>query len=566
MAASGSFQRSLVNGHYVWKVEWSITQSVSNNATTPTANIYLINDYAISVKATSGHSLTINGVKYAFSSPAISTKGTHLIATIKGNPITHNADGTKSVNMSLNYKVDANLSGTYYGTITASGTAVFNTIARATAPTLGASSAYIGDNVTITLNRASSNFTHNLQAKFGSGSLQQTKAIGTNIASSVTWKIPDAFLNAVPNSTSGTCTIECYTYNNGTYIGMKTVTLTLKVKDDVKPTVAFTVTEANNAVSGKGFTDFIQSLSKLLIKSTAAEAGGSTIKAYSVTAAGTTYSGSTVTTNTLAVSGDITVTVKVTDSRGRTGTASKPINVKAYARPKISAYSVRRCNADGTSNDAGEYCKVTVSASAANIAGNILTVDLDAIESGQSSGTSFTLSNTGISYSGSKVVPNINPNKSYSFKLTAKDAFYPTPKTIPISSAVTIIHIKSNEKGVGIGKVCESDAFEIGYETKFYKNVSVRKSNGEFTALPKIAAGTISITPTAANTPTAVSILFPAGLFTAAPTVTVTPHSSAPGTAVLGVGVNNRTAEGCDIILTRTNTVATTVSWQAIQP
>lgn len=566
MAASGSFQRSLVNGHYVWKVEWSTTQSVSNNATTPTANIYLINDYAISVKATSGHSLTINGVKYAFSSPAISTKGTHLIATIKGNPIIHNADGTKSVNMSLNYKVDANLSGIYYGTITASGTAVFNTIARATAPTLGASSAYIGENITITLNRASSNFTHNLQAKFGSGSLQQTKAIGTNIASSVTWKIPDAFLNAVPNSTSGTCTIECYTYNNGTYIGMKTVTLTLKVKDSVKPSVSLTVAEANSAVSGKGFTDFIQSLSKLLIKSTAVEAGGSTIKAYSVTAAGTTYSGSTVTTNTLAVSGDVTVTVKVTDSRGRTGTASKPINVKAYARPKISAYSVRRCNADGTSNDAGEYCKATVSASAANIAGNILTVDLDVIESGQSSGTSFTLSNTGISYSGSKVVPNINPNKSYSFGLTAKDAFYPTPKTIPISSAVTIMHIKSNEKGVGIGKVCESDAFEVGFPSRFYKDVYIQNSNGVFFKIPRIACGRETITPSAANTPTAVTITFPEGLFTSAPTVTVTPHSSGPGTTVLGVGIAETSAAGCKIYLTRTNTTATTVSWQAIQP
>ncbi len=324
---------------------------------------------------------------------------------------------------------------------------------------------------------------------------------------------------------------------------MKRVTLTLKVKDSVKPTVSFTVAEANSAVSGKGFTDFIQSLSKLLIKSTAAEAGGSTIKAYSVTAAGTTYSGSTVTTNTLAVSGDITVTVKVTDSRGRTGSVSKSIQVKAYSRPKISSFSVRRCNADGTSNDAGEYCKVTVSASVSEITGNTLTLGLNIIESGQSSGTDIALSNTGSSYSGSKVVPNINPNKSYSFTVMATDAFYSTPKTIPISSAVTIVHVKSNEKGIGIGKVCESDAFEVGYDAKFYKNVLVRKSNGEFTALPKIAAGTIS----------------------AAPTVTVTPHSSAPGTAVLGVGVNNRTAEGCDIILTRTNTVVTTVSWQAIQ-
>lgn len=346
---------------------------------------------------------------------------------------------------------------------------------------------------------------------------------------------------------------------------MKTVTLTLKVKDSVKPTVSFVVTEANSAVSGKGFLDFIQSLSKLLIKSTGKGVGGSTIKSYSVTAAGTTYSGSSVTTNTLAASGDMTVTVKVTDSRGRTGSVSKSIQVKAYSRPKISSFSVRRCNADGTSNDAGEYCKVTVSASVSKITGNTLTLGLNIVESGQSSGTDIALSNTGSSYSGSKVVPNINPKKSYSFTVTATDAFYSTPKTIPISSAATIVHVKSNEKGIGIGKVCESDAFEVGYVSRFYKDVYLQTANGVFFKIPPIACGKVLITPTAANTPTSVSITFPKGLFTATPTVTVTPHTSLPGTAVLGVGIANPTKDGCEIYLTRAGTSATTVSWQAIQ-
>ena len=41
MALSGSFEKSLVSGHYVIRVEWSATQSVVNNTTTPTAKIYL---------------------------------------------------------------------------------------------------------------------------------------------------------------------------------------------------------------------------------------------------------------------------------------------------------------------------------------------------------------------------------------------------------------------------------------------------------------------------------------------------------------------------------------------
>lgn len=561
MATTGSFQKSLASGHYVLKVEWSITQSVSNNTSTPTAKVYLINDYAISVRATSGHSLTINGVKYSFSSPAISSKGTHLIATINGNVITHNSDGTKSVNMSLSYKMDASLSGTYYGTVTASGTAIFNTIARATAPILSANSAYIGDSITITMSRASSSFTHTLTAKFGSKSV----TIGTGLGTSNTWTVPTDFLTAIPNTTSGTCTITCTTYNGSTAIGSKTVALTLKVKDTVKPTVTFTVAEANSAVSGKGFTDFIQFLSKLLITSTGTGAGGSTIKSYSVTVAGTTYSGSSVTTNTLATSGDITITVKVTDSRGRTGSASKTINVKAYARPKISSFSVRRCNADGTSNDKGEYSKVTASASATSIAGNTLTLKLNVVENGQSTGTTTTLSNTGVTYSGSKIVSNITASKTYKFTITATDAFYSTSKTIPISTAATIIHIGADGKKVGILKSCEGNGFEVGADSKFFGNVYIQNSSGVFFKIPKITAGRVTITPTAENAITKASIEFPDGLFTAAPLVLVTPYTTYPGTRVAGVSVYDVTKNGCDIYMKRATISATYVSWIAIE-
>ena len=563
MATSGSFQKSLASGHYILKVEWSITQSVSNNTSTPTAKIYLINDYSISVRATSGHSLTINGVKYSFSSSAISSKGTHLIATINGNAITHNSDGTKSVNLSLSYKMDASLSGTYYGTVTASGTATFNTIARATTPTLSASSAYIGDNITITMNRASSSFTHTLVAKLGS----QSVTIGTGLGTSRSWAIPTSLLTAIPNATSGTCTITCTTYNGSTSIGSKTVSLTLKVKDTVKPTVTFTVAEANNTVSGKGFTDFIQSLSKLLIKSTGKGAGGSTIKSYSVTAAGTTYSGSSVTTNTLASSGDITVTVKVTDSRGRTGSASQSINIKAYSKPKLSSFSVRRCNADGTSNDEGSYCKVTVSASVSAITGNVLTLDLDVAESRQSSGTTITLSNTGVSFNGSKIVSNINPDKSYVFAVTATDAFYPVTKAIPISTGATSIYVSADGTKVGIGKKCESSGFEVGFISRFYKDVYIQNTNGVFCKIPKTIGGRVLVKPTEANKPTKVSITFPEGLFTpnTTPFVVATPHSTSPGTLVQGVSVYNVTASGCDIYLTRSTIADTYVSWMAME-
>lgn len=84
-------------------------------------------------------------------------------------------------------------------------------------------------------------------------------------------------------------------------------------------------------------------------------------------------------------------------------------------------------------------------------------------------------------------------------------------------------------------------------------------------ALPRIATGTASITPTAANTPTSVAVTFPAGRFTATPIVVAIPHTSAPGTQVTGVGISGRSASGCTIYGTRTNTTGFEVGWIAIQ-
>lgn len=84
-------------------------------------------------------------------------------------------------------------------------------------------------------------------------------------------------------------------------------------------------------------------------------------------------------------------------------------------------------------------------------------------------------------------------------------------------------------------------------------------------AAPVIATGTVSIVPTAANTPTYADVSFPAGRFTAAPVVQVTASTGAPGTLVTGVGVVDVTTTGCRIYLTRTNTSSTGVYWTAIR-
>jgi hypothetical protein len=80
-----------------------------------------------------------------------------------------------------------------------------------------------------------------------------------------------------------------------------------------------------------------------------------------------------------------------------------------------------------------------------------------------------------------------------------------------------------------------------------------------------IYTGTVSITPSAPNTPSSVVVTWPAGRFTKAPVVQVTAGTGVPGTQVTGVGVTDITTTSCTVWLTRTNTTGTGVQITAIQ-
>ncbi|MER6531148.1 hypothetical protein [Streptomyces sp. NPDC001508] len=82
--------------------------------------------------------------------------------------------------------------------------------------------------------------------------------------------------------------------------------------------------------------------------------------------------------------------------------------------------------------------------------------------------------------------------------------------------------------------------------------------------LPRsMAWGTVSITPSAANTPTSSTIT---GLTVRGSTFIglATPVTTAPGTVVTGVSAINASSTGVTIWLTRTTTVATSVNWIVI--
>lgn len=79
-----------------------------------------------------------------------------------------------------------------------------------------------------------------------------------------------------------------------------------------------------------------------------------------------------------------------------------------------------------------------------------------------------------------------------------------------------------------------------------------------------IRAGRVSITPSAANTPTSATVTglgIPAAV---TPRATATASTAVPGTQVTGVGISALTNTSMTIWLTRTNTTTTNIDWIAI--
>lgn len=471
MAASGTIQEAIRTG-YRLQIAWSVgSQSVANNTSSVTAKVQLVStgsSYTINSSASKSGSLTINGTKYTFSfSAALSGNQTKTLYT-KTVTIGHAADGKKTCAFSATCGINVTLGGTYYGNVTASGSGTFDTIPRATTPTLSASSVNMGASITINMPRASSSFDHTLTYKFGNAS----GTIGSGLGTSKAWTVPLTLANQIPSGTSGTCTITCKTYNGSTMIGTKTVSFKANIPAAVVPSIsAVAMAETVPGIAAQ-FGAYVQGKSKVKITITAAGAYGSTIKAYKTTVDGKSYSGAAPTTGTLP-SGTKAVTITVTDSRGRTATTTKTLSVIAYSAPTIKGLSPVRALEDGTANYDGQHGKIGFAYAVATVGSkntSKYTLEYKARASTDwiqlRAGTGYTLSTSIITGAVFSV------DSAYDVRLSVTDYFTTTRKTVEIPTAFTLLDFHTSGRGVAFGKVSEvADGMEIGLDMSIYKNV-----------------------------------------------------------------------------------------------
>lgn len=473
------------NGHY--HLYMTITQNkrdASTNQSNVTVKMYAQSDsnsYGAYNLDSSGNTvkMTVNGKQVVNKTMAMDfrSKATVQLASWTG-AISHGSDGSKKLDCSGSFSISGSsyLSG---GSISCS--IQLESIPRATKPTLSSSSATLGNAVTINISPAVSSWTHNIYYRIGTGSWTR---FATGVKANYSWTVPLSIANSYPSSTNGTITIGLNTYNGSTQIGgTQTVNLNISIPASIVPSVSFvSVAETTGGLSSYGY---VQYKSKLKIVASVSGSYSSSIKSYNYYIGSQSYS-SLDNTYTMGEevrdSGNVTVTVEVTDSRGRTAKNTASISVLPYSIPQIWQMDCTRCgDASGSYNTNGGFLKVTMGFSIAALNNkNGASYKLEYSLLGANSWSTLASGST-YNYSDSYVSSSaiLNSANSYNIRLTVSDNFTNTVFVRDVGTVTTLMSYIVKKFAFAIGKAAEkSNTFEVALETVFNRYASFMSGVG----------------------------------------------------------------------------------------
>ena len=323
---------------------------------------------------------------------------------------------------------------------------------------MASSSVAAGSAAKLNITAYNSAYSHRVTWKFGTYSNVQTIAAGVSSAS---YTIPLNWLKAIPNAASGTAIATLETLDtSGNVLGTSSYNFTVTVPAGVTPnleSVTVAPVNSNSVLAGWNAYAYGKSQAKITING-ASGAYGSTIKSYSITTDPSVGSAnaSSLTTGTLYKAGTVTVTAKVTDSRGRTATRSATFSISAYAAPVISGVTLYRCKSDGTRDDAAGTCAyVKANFSCSAIGSNKVSVQAVLSQIGGSYTTSTMLtSGSGVILGGGKLAVDA----TYSVVITATDTVGSVSTySGEVSSAAYIMHVKKGGRALGFGMAAGAD-------------------------------------------------------------------------------------------------------------
>ena len=406
-------------------------------------------------------------------------RNVNTITLVSGSNIVipHKSDGSQKIWIQLT--VDGKLSNYYpYGTV--SDYFELPTIPRATTPTLNPSTVEVGKSISISLPRASNNFTHKLYHGFYDTTWTE---FASGVETSATLVVPISWANKMTDCATSWGQIKCETYSGDTYIGEKIVRFNVELPETMVPTVdSISISEGVEGLAAK-FGAYIQNNSKLRIVSSGTGIMGSTITTYNVEVLGMTYTGEDIITNVINQSGNIDVKVTVTDSRGRKGSKTTTIPITAYFLPTIVSFTAFRADSSGNEKNGSKNLKCVYNFKIAPC-GNKNNKNFK-IEYKKTSASMWTTVTSGAVYeANTSCMKNdiLQLEYAYEVRLTLTDYFgIPVTYTVKVGAEVVPIAVYPNGKGIGFGGYPTGEAFQVFMAAQFYKTLTLMDVDGDGT-------------------------------------------------------------------------------------
>lgn len=243
---------------------------------------------------------------------------------------------------------------------------VLTAIARAS--TFGAITGdTLGSAITLAIKSAASAYTHQVWYKVGDS---EWFDLGNDIESAVTFTPPMYLCTHIVDSTFGTMNLCVRTYDGTTQIGSDIYNdIIINIPDSVVPTAGYVQTTPIESDVPEEWGVYVKGHSKVQV-SIVGDSGihESQIESRVIVGPYIGVSQSPAISGVLNSVGTYTFTGKVTDSRGRTASATAEINVEDYFKPSINV-TANRCLEDGTTSPSGTYLKVKCTYNYANVKG-----------------------------------------------------------------------------------------------------------------------------------------------------------------------------------------------------
>lgn len=359
--------------------------------------------------------------------------------------------------------------------VTGTATASASTLGFSTIASIGATNT--GSRNTLTFLSYSGSFYFRIQYKLGNTVLA-TEDIGTVTAGTTksytsTYAFPHSLL---PNSTSATITATLYTYSNSGYstlVGSDTKTFTLSVPSSIVPSIS-SVTLApyntNSWINSKGY--WVAGFTRADVTTSATAGSGASIS--SIVATGDiTGTGASFRSGVLS-SGTKSVTITVTDSRGRTATRTVTQVVQAYNSPTATIVSAQRgtyANGTWTADEDGNHIRVQATG-VVSLSGNVCTLHCII-------GSNAEQTTTGTS--GTWYATNTDNEHVYQIQVWASDSVGSVGSRSIVTVSSSEVPFSWNADRIGFGMVAQSArSVEISPNWKLVAN----GKNNQFNYMP----------------------------------------------------------------------------------